>query len=149
MTDIALTKDADGRLDISLEGADVAQDTGLRTAVIMSLLSDRLANVGDELPGGGTDRRGWWADAWSSVDGDRFGSRLWLLAREKDLAIVRNKAETYAREALTWLIEDGVASAVSVEASTVRSGLLGLFIEIERRDGGAESLQLEYVWENL
>lgn len=149
MTDIALTLDASGRLDINLSGMDLAQENGLRTAVVMSLLSDRLAHVDDELPDGGTDRRGWWADTWPSVEGDRFGSRLWLLSREKDLAIVRDRAKTYAQEALAWLIEDGIASGISVEASTVRPGLLGLFIEITRRDGGRESLQLEYVWENI
>ena len=66
--------------------------------------------------------------------GDRIGSRLWLLSREKQLAGVLDRARHYAEEALAWLVEDGVATAVSVTASSPRSGWLALEVTITLPD---------------
>lgn len=119
-------------------GADLATEDGLRAAVLVSLFTDRRAEADDPLPGapGSADRRGWWADAWPEVDGDRIGSRLWLLAREKQTADVLQRAQVYSEEALAWLIEDGVALAVSVTAEWVATGVLGLHVALRLADGG-------------
>jgi phage gp46-like protein len=144
MTDIALRFDpATLSFDIALAGADLATDDGLETAVIISLFTDRRADPDDVIPDGTGDRRGWWADAWPTVDGDFIGSRLWLLAREKELPVVARRAEEYAEEALAWLLAEGVARAVRVTAEQVRRGVLGLTIVIERPDGTA----WERVWD--
>lgn len=140
MTDLALHLIDTGvgqppRFDVRLDGADLATDDGLQTAVLLSLLTDRRAEADDLLPDGGTDRRGWWADAYPDVEGDRIGSRLWLLAREKDTATTLQRAREYAEEALAWLLEEGVARRVQVTAERVRSGVLGLRIEIQRPTG--------------
>lgn len=66
------------------------------------------------------------------MQGDLIGSRLWLLAPEKQLASVQARAELYAREALQWLVDDGVASSVAVSAELVRQGVLGLAITVTR-----------------
>ncbi|WP_324606427.1 phage GP46 family protein [Xenorhabdus nematophila] len=67
--------------------------------------TDRRALDSDELPAGaGTDRRGWWGDTFNTRS---IGSRLWLLAREKQLSAVLHRAKAYADEALAWLIDDG------------------------------------------
>ena len=57
--------------------------------------------------------RGWWADALLSMQGDDLGtgSKLWLLRRQKQLESVLVQAEAYARSALQWLINEGLASA--------------------------------------
>ena len=68
------------------------------------------------------------------ASGDRIGSRLWLLSREKQLAGVLDRARHYAEEALAWLVEDGVATAVSVTASSPRSGWLALEVTITLPD---------------
>ena len=82
MTDLALVWDATAYAgDLRVDGADLGAEGGIRTAVLLSLLSDRRAESGD-LPAGATDRRGWWGDTLAAVDGDRIGSRLWLLGRE-------------------------------------------------------------------
>jgi phage gp46-like protein len=143
VTDIAL-RPLDERLsgfDVALDAADLATDAGLETAVILSLFVDRRAEPDDALPDGGEDRRGWWADAWPGVEGDRIGARLWLLAREKETLATLRRAEEYAEEALAWLIEDGVARRVGVTAERVRAGLLGLSVEIQRPDGAAARWQ--------
>lgn len=140
--------------DLSLSGALLDVDDGLQTAVIASLFTDRRAEPGDVLPdGAGGDRRGWWGDALPPVvsgvpiDGDRIGSRLWLLGREKQLQAVVNRAREYAAEALAWLIEDGIAERVEVEAEIVRAGVLGLDIAIHRPPGDAVDFRFAYAWE--
>lgn len=114
---------------LSLTGPDLAADEGLRTAVLVSLFTDRRAEADDELPDGSTDRRGSWDDP-------ERGSRLWLLGREKQTQRTLERAREYAEEALAWLVEDGIARAVTVSAEWVRTGVLGLRVVIERAAGG-------------
>lgn len=134
MTDLALTWNPEEiSADLSIEANDLASDDGLETAVLMSLFLDREAAEGDVLPEGETDRRGWWGDAFPTVDGDKIGSRLWLLARSKRTPDVLARAEEYTREALAWLVEDRVASKVDVTTEFVGDGHeLGIAVEIYR-----------------
>ena len=69
-----------------------------------------------------------------SASGDHIGSRLWLLSREKQLAGVLERARHYAEEALTWLVEDGVATAVQVTATNPRQGWLVLEVTVTLSD---------------
>lgn len=117
--------------DYTLATLGLTEDDGLETAVILSLFTDRMAEEDDELPAG-DDRRGWWADAYPAVDGDRIGSRLWLLAREKQLPQTLARAREYAIESLQWLVDDGIASRIEVTAEVVRMGVLGIEVEIHR-----------------
>ncbi|MBN3254282.1 phage GP46 family protein [Pectobacterium brasiliense] len=59
-----------------------------------------------------------------------LGSKLHLLAREKDVARVHKLAQQYAAEALQPIVDDGRASAVSVSASAGNPGWLMLLIEV-------------------
>lgn len=134
MTDLLLTWDPEElAADLSIEANDLAVDDGLETAVLMSLFLDREAAEGDVLPDGELDRRGWWGDAFPVVDGDKIGSRLWLLARSKATPDVLSRAEEYAREALAWLIEDRVAARVEVTTEFLAGNTgLGIAVEIYR-----------------
>lgn len=144
--DIALRYDPErGYYDLAFDD-DLVTDPGLETAVVLSLFTDRRALPADELPGGGTDRRGYWADAY----GQRLqGSRLWLLGREKELESVRRSAEVYAEEALAWIVEDGVAEAVEVAAEHARRGVMLLRVEVRRGGDAALAREYEYVWQNV
>jgi len=151
MTDIAIIPVSSGGrnlpgYDISLSGSDLLAEAGLKTAVIISLFTDRQAETGDVLPDESTNRRGHWGDAMATVDGDRIGSRLWLLDREKQTSETRNRAREYAIEALQWLIDDGVAATVDVAAAWLNTGELGLSIDIMRPDGTGESYRFEQAW---
>lgn len=133
--------------DLVAEAASLGLDDSLRTAVIVSLFTDRRARDDDALPAGaGDDRRGWWGDLLPPVRNDLIGSRLWLLAREKQTREVVARAREYAEEALAWLVEDGVAERVEVRAEIVRTGVLGLHVTIHRPQG-AEEYRYRYVWE--
>lgn len=133
--------------DLALAGSDLATDAGLQTAVVISLFSDRRAEAGDTLPAGG-DRRGWWADAYAEIAGDRIGSRLWLLGRQKTLLAVAGRAEQYAREALQWLIDDGIARGVAATAEIV-GARLSLVVVITRPDGTTLDVKFADLWEAM
>lgn len=132
--------------DLRMQGYDLERDAGLRTAVIVSLFTDRRAQDDDPLPGAQDDRRGWWGDSLPDLKGDRIGSRLWLLSREKQLQSVVNRAREYAVEALAWLLEDGIALRVEVTAEIVRMGVLGLHVAISRPALPAIDFKFESVW---
>ena len=131
MGDIALIWQNDGTADIGLENDDVAADEGLRTAVLLSLFTDRRADDGDRLPGDDDDRRGWWADEFAEVEGDLHGSRLWLLDRAARREDVPGLAVEYAREAFNWMIEDRIIERVDVVAETA-DNMLALQVTIYR-----------------
>lgn len=152
MTDIALVWNAaEGIADLAMNGPDLLTDNGLETAVILSLFSDRLAQPGDSIPDGTSDRRGWWGDmpiAASEQDTTPpataiYGSRLLLLDRGLGTTQTLRQAEAYAREALAWMTADGVAGAVSATATFPRTGTIALSITIEQA-GGAQTYS--YAW---
>ncbi|MCY4753249.1 phage GP46 family protein [Pelomonas aquatica] len=133
--------------DWRLAGPSFDVDEGLETAVIVSLFTDRVADAG-ETGIESTGRRGWWGDAFADVDGDRIGSRLWKLAREKRTPAVLGRAETYAREALQWLVDDGVARSVTVAAEAVgaQGEVLALAIGVTRSDRPVAQFRFESFW---
>lgn len=129
-------------------GLDVDRD--LETAVVLSILTDARAKADDRLDDD-ADRRGWWGDTdGEAVHGVReIGSRLWLLAREKQTEETRQRAAHYAREAISWLIGDGVAASFDVKASFPRPGFLALEIVIVRNSGVPLVLGYEWAWDQL
>ena len=136
-----------GSADLKFDRIALDEDAGLETAIILSLFTDRRANADDILPGGPDDRRGWWGDGFPPVFGDRIGSRLWLLNREKQMAVVVERARQYATEALTWLTEDGVATRIDVLAEISAPSTLGLLVTIHRPRKSAIDYRYWYAWE--
>jgi phage gp46-like protein len=141
----------EGDISFNTTKQDLEKDSGLETAVIISLFTDRRARDDDVLPDSNNpDRRGWWGDLGSPiVKGDQIGSRLWLLNREKTLESVLARAQEYAKEALQWLIDDEVA--VKVDVSVERSGSIGndrlaLLAQIYKKDGNNETFKYELQW---
>lgn len=118
------------------EAGQIARDDGLRTAVLLSLFLDARASAEDPLPDGTGERRGWLGDALAPDAADRFGSRLWLLSREKQTEGVRARSEIYGREALAWLVTDGLASAIDVAATWRSRGVLALRVRIVSAPAG-------------
>ena len=124
-----LTIVVDGRtIPLGLDSAEP-----LVRAVVISLFTWRRANPDDDLPG--DLRMGWWGDSFPPVANDRIGSRLWLLSRSKLTAETVSRAKEYAEEALRWLIDDGVAARVDVEAARIDTFTLGLACRFYKLDG--------------
>jgi phage gp46-like protein len=150
LADLALTwSNTTGAGDLSIIDLDLASDRGLETAVLLSLFTDRRAEADDTPPSGDpTDRRGWWADQFAAVEGDRIGSRLWLLDRSKRTSETVQRAKEYAREALAWLIEDRVVESVAVTVEVTAVALL-LAVELQRPGRAPTTFRFAHAWDNL
>ncbi len=141
--DLALTySPALDAFDVSIDAlnADLRREETFTTAVVLSLMIDRLAEPGDVAPG--ADRRGWWADAFAE-SGDRHGSRLWLMGREKQLDATVERAKLYIEEALQWLIDDGVATSVAATVFVPRRAWLVADVAITL-DGASRRFRFEW-----
>lgn len=135
----------DGFGYLHLDGSDLSVDDGLRSAVLVSLFTDRRARPDDSLPDGSKDRRGHWSDSHLLGD-DQEGSRLWLLEREKVQPEVLRRAEDYSREGLNWMLEDGAALALQVSAWTSGRGDLNLSVAITRPSGEIQTFEFVDLW---
>ena len=149
MSDASLTAMTPSGWDIAVEGADLASSGGLRSAVIVSLFTDRRAEEDDALPDPDdrwdADRRGWWADAYAAGE-DLHGSRLWLLRRAKETPDTLYRARTYAQESLQWLLDDGIATTVEVSSQWAGQapGRLELRVSAALADGGLYEEEFGY-----
>lgn len=149
--DVALNwNQALGRADISLAGPDLLLDQGLRTAVIISLFTDRPALPGDAIPDGTTNRRGWWGNLPTAATPDvpkpiLIGSRLWLLDRALQTMETLRAAESYALESLQWGLDRGVFGSVSARASYPRLSWIELDVDIVQA-GSASTFN--FAWNN-
>lgn len=150
MSDMALAYDPTAMAaDLCITEGDLAIDGGLQSLAVMSLMTDARALPSD-VDAGERDLRGWWGDAIA----DRpLGGRLWTLERAKATAENRRRAASFAREALQWMVDDGIAARVDVVA-TRRDGegsgaTLALDITITRPAGGTEKLIFDALWRAL
>ena len=133
MSDLAL-KYKGRYFDLEIARDDIVKDDGLQSAIIISLFTDRRVGI-EELPALETDRAGWWGDMFPEVEGDEIGSKLWLLLREKQSASTLSRVVEYCKEALAWLVTDGVAESVEVEAEYPERERLKLDVSIQKPKG--------------
>ena len=126
--------------DLAQAGADFKTDDTLASAVLVALLSDRLAAAYEVATG--EDRRGWWADAYAANQ-YLTGSRLWLLAREKQLPATLLRCKQYCEEALQYFVDDGMAQAMVVTVFAPRMGWLVAMIRFEI-NGASRNFRFEF-----
>jgi phage gp46-like protein len=134
--------------DYVIQGAALQSGADLYTAVVISLFTDRLADVDDQILDGSGNPRGWACDESS---GPLIGSRLWLLERAKLPVDTLQRAQDYCQEALQWLLDDGVVSKVDISVALLsNSGVpngIGITIVLYRQDGlKVPAMQFDYVW---
>lgn len=131
--------------DLVLQGGDLAIDSGLSSAVLLSVFVDRRVAPDDLVPPD-DDPRGWPLEP----SGDRWGSRLWLLERAKGTGENVALARAAVLEALRWLVDDGIAEEVDarVEIGASSTGLRErLLVEIDVRRGSAR--RWPHLWEGV
>ena len=132
--------------DLSFEDNDLVSDDGLETAVLLSLFTDRRADEADVLPAGVTDRGGWLGDELTDIAGDKTGSRLWLLDREKRSQRVPDRAVEYAREALKWMLDDKVTDKIDVSAVFLGTNGWALIVAIHRPKVDPATFRYNFNW---
>ena len=132
---------------IIIEGGSVNGDT-VSALVLISLFTDSRAEESDTLPDASNDLRGWPGDTFYDAP---WGSKLWLLYREKLTTDVRNLAVKYAEDALAWMLVDSgdgqMAKSVVVTGSIPRFQTLALNIDITKPDDEVISLTVSKRWE--
>jgi phage gp46-like protein len=139
MIDIAL-KQVNGELDIAFGDGDVDIESGLETAVLISLFSDARC-LPEELPKGEPSRRGFWGDILEK--NSRTGSSLWLLSRAKTTSETLEKLKESTKNALTWMVKDGLALSIEPFGEIVSSRQINFGVKISRP--GRESI-FDFLW---
>lgn len=122
-----------------------AQQALLYRAVEISLFSWRRAEPDDKLDD--DQRMGWWGDSFPAVAGDRLGSRLWLLRRKTVVPEVLRAAETYAREALQWMIDDELVRTVDVLVTTPDRTRVNLVVTLSDDGGPLPPFNFDDIWQ--
>jgi len=126
-------------------------ESALHTATLLALFTDRRCPEDETLPSDDPDPRGWWGDS-VKLDGepeDETGSLLWLLERAVLNDTTARRAETYAREALGTLIDQGAVAATDVTATAdPRRGTLEILV-VHYDRAGARTYEQRFgvLWE--
>jgi len=137
--------------DIEFDNGDLTRESGLETSILMSLFANRRADLDDTLPDpDNDDRQGWWGDQVSEYEDDQIGSKLWLLSRSKTDQDTLIKAESYAKESLQWLLDDGVSAKNEVDVYRLNrpdgSATLALHVKIYQSNGSVTEMQFDDLW---
>lgn len=117
----------------------------LYRAVVVSLYTWRRAGPDD--PVDDDERYGWWGDVVPREGGDRIGSRLWLLRRRNITPQTLRDAEHYAREALQWLLDDGVASQVDVTVERAGRDQISVLVAVHEIAGAEHQYTFNDLWQ--
>lgn len=115
-----------GEYDFVIENQGLKSEIGLKSAILISLLTDARAMPEDNISS--SDLRGWWGDSLEPESAS-LGSRLWTL-RGRPITAIMAKAQSFAQEALNWLLEDGVASKIEIKTYRHQTEALGFAITI-------------------
>lgn len=149
MSQIKIVGEGVGPYDLELDvdnGDHLAMDSSLRTAILISLLTDRRCDP-SEAPDK-TYLGGHYSDSYPTVPGDFVGSRLWTLAGRALTPEVVAQAETYVREALQWMIEDGIVESqeqIGVRLEAVDRRLDGV-VTIAKSDGTLSKWEVAWTY---
>lgn len=133
---------ADNAWDPSIN--DVVADPGLETAVLISLFSDKRANIEDIIPDlNSDDRRGWWGD---TLNNSLIGSKFWLLSREKTGLNLNSTVEEYTLDALKWMVSDGIAKSVTCTVTRTGTYSYRIATKISRSNNNDITFTFYYNW---
>src|SRR5690554_529175 len=128
--------------DIDVEDRDALQDAGLETAIIISLFTDARV-FPEELPEGLEDLGGFWGDL---ILEESVGSKLWTLRRKKLNNTFLNNFEEFAVQALSWMIEEQIASSIKVDVNYI-GDTVNFEIRIKRPEKDLLNFRYSLNWE--
>lgn len=129
--------------DIEFLNGEFTLEEGLETAVHMSIYTDRRASDDDVLDDP-DDKRGWWGDQFES---DEIGSKRWQLYRQKITDQTLALLGQYDRDALQWMIDDGVVKDIKVVVERYDRTTVSEEIQIYYSDGKSVAFKFKTVWE--
>ena len=129
---------------------DLLSGNDLATSVLISLMTDRVAQAGyvPPQPSDGNPR-GWWGDAFLPPDIGPLGSRLWQLRRAIKNQGTLNAAQDMAAEALQWMITRNVVASFNISAWWLNGTYLAMSIVANKPNGKSQTLPSpggNYLW---
>lgn len=134
--------------DLAEGKGDLLRENGLQTAVLISLFTDRRANTEDKIDG--DNKRGWWGDGVSEIEGDQIGSKLWMLERAKtttsDIALIRR----YIEDALQWMLDDEVVQKIEINIERqgeIPNEQLAFEVRLYQSDGLKVAMKFKDLWD--
>ncbi|MDA8488574.1 phage GP46 family protein [Kluyvera sp. Awk 3] len=130
--------------DITIQHDGLSLDDGLVTLVLICLFTDARADAADEISDGSGDPRGWPGDTFSDSP---WGSKLWLLEREKLTEPVRQRVEDYARLSMQPLLRSGYARTANVDATIATDDRINFTVTLTRPDKSMLTIELSRRWE--
>ena len=131
-------------LDLKIEDGKIKMDEGLETASLISLFSDRFV-ADEDLPSNINENRGWWGDAISDPADDEIGSILWIHEAVGKITFeTRNSMRESLRDALEWMIEDGIAERIEASGELINGEIL-ISAQIFRPQG--DNILFKFVWD--
>ena len=145
MAELTYGFDAAGGALVGLDAWDImpsgtGSELSWERLVITSLFTDARIDDATRPPDGSTDRRGWWGDTYT--EGRPAASRLWLVAGRAGPSA--RAVEDAIRDALAWIIEDGLADAVNV-TTTITGNRADTDVEIIAQ-GEAVVIRVPALW---
>lgn len=82
---------------------------------------------------------GWWADK-------ELGSELWTLTEYSRSDELLSRVNEICKEALKWMIDDGVADIIDVSSSFSEDGTLRIEVQIIKDIKEALNFKYSYNW---
>ena len=143
MSDLALTRRADGQFDLSFENGDLQLGESLESAVVISIGSD--ARVAEKKFEKELRDDGWWGEP--TIDGDKWGSLLHTLFKRKNDSNTLLLTRQYVEDSLKWLVEDGVVKSIDVDVKKNESGE-NILITLSNGSGSQDS-RFEFLWNEV
>lgn len=127
----------DTAYDLEIENGDFTNEPGLDTALWISLFTDARASATQvTVP---QHRRGWLGNIASSVENRELGGLLWLVNQRRLNQDTLNEVVDFARKALQWLTDDGIAINVEVSGAIIPRSGIQLTIVVTSPDGSTET----------
>lgn len=124
--DVRLVRGDDGLFDLNVVDSVFETVDGFETAIIISLLTDaRAASSVVQSP---SRRRGWVGNILTADTGRQLGSTLWTFEQARLTDATLNDMSVAAQESLNWMVEDGIAKAVSAVA--IQNGTRSVIINV-------------------
>lgn len=138
-----MTKKPNGLYDLAFEQGDFVLTNSLQNCVLISLACWSRDQDVREVANIKPDVGGWWGNSLEDVE---IGSQIWKLFRQKLNSQTAENAVESAKSALKWMIDDGVAKDVSVEAE-IKGKYLEMVVSIEKPDATGEEFRWQINWE--
>lgn len=140
MQDLKHRINENGLFEISSQGGDFDTVDGFETAILVSLFTNSRR---DESDISNPLARGGWIGNWRTAKKQReLGGLCWTVEHERLTANVLNIAREYAKNALNWMIEDGLCRNVEVETLPYKQREIQYNIAITSRDG----IKYDYIY---